>query len=130
MNDRFKIALKEGNLSTQKVADAIGLKANTLRKAINRNSLNDGYLILIEQTCGISKNWLRDGIKPVIVNKVDSLLPFFEEDLLQALENVDKDKIVAYILLKEKEFLKLPSFNALIDKFKVSQRIGDILKDQ
>ncbi|WP_430413126.1 helix-turn-helix domain-containing protein [Kordia sp.] len=129
MNDRFKIALKEGNLSTQEVADAIGLKANTLRKAINRNSINDGYLILIEQTCGISKKWLKEGIKPVIVNKVDTLLPFFEEDLLQALESVDKDKIVAYILLKEKEFLKLPSFNALIDKLKVSQRISNIVKD-
>lgn len=131
MNERFKIALKESDLTTKEVAESIGLKANTLRKAINRNSINDGYLILIEQNCNISKKWLKDGIKPVIVNnKTDSLKELIEDDILKAFESIDKDKFVAYILLREKEFLKLPSFISLIDKIKVSQRISDIVNDE
>jgi len=127
MNERFNIALKEGGLSTKIVAESIGLKANTLRKAINRNSLNDGYLILIQQNCGISRKWLKDGIKPILIDKVETLKSFFDKDLLEALESVDKDKIVAYLLLREEEFLKLPSFNSFVDKLKVSERISDIV---
>ncbi|MBC8755861.1 hypothetical protein H2O64_14380 [Kordia sp. YSTF-M3] len=127
MNERFDIALKEGGLSTKVVAESIGLKANTLRKAINRESLNDGYLILIQQNCGISRKWLKDGIKPILIDKVETLKSFFDKDLLKALESVDKDKIVAYLLLREEEFLKLSSFNSFVDKLKVSQKISDIV---
>jgi len=67
LNERFKIAIKNSDLSTQKVAESIGLKVNTLRKALLRDSLNDGYLILIEQNCGISRKWLKDGTEPMFV---------------------------------------------------------------
>lgn len=130
MNERFDIALKQGNLTTKIVAESIGLKANTLRKAVNRESLNDGYLILIQQNCGISRKWLKDGIKPVLIDKEATLKSFFDNDLLEALESVDKDKIVAYLLLREEEFLKLSSFNSLVDKLKVSERISDIVNNK
>ncbi|QHI38675.1 hypothetical protein IMCC3317_40690 [Kordia antarctica] len=127
MNERFDIALKEGNLTTKIVAESIGLKANTLRKAVSRESINDGYLILIQQNCGISRKWLKDGIKPVLIDKVETLKSFFDNDLLKALESVDKDKIVAYLLLREEDFLKLSSFNSFVDKLKTSERISHII---
>lgn len=127
MKERFKIALDEGDTTAQKVAESIGLKADTLRKAINRNSINDGYLILIERNCGISKKWLKDGIKPVFVKNINSIEQLFSSDLLQALESVDKDMLVAYMVLRQDEFLKLPSFNSFVEKLKVSDRISKIV---
>lgn len=128
MNERFKIAIKNSDLSTQKVAESIGLKANTLRKALLRNSLNDGYLILIEQNCGISRNWLKNGEKPIFVDSKENIIKkIIEQNTLDALDKFDKEKIIAYILLKEKEFLAIPAFQSLIDKIKVSQKISDIV---
>lgn len=128
LNERFKIAIKNSDLSTQQVAESIGLKANTLRKALLRDSLNDGYLILIEQNCGISKNWLKNGIEPMFVqSKEDIIKETIENNTLEALEKFDKEKIVAYLLLKESEFSKIPSFISLVEKIKVSQKIRDIV---
>ncbi|AXG69573.1 hypothetical protein KORDIASMS9_01796 [Kordia sp. SMS9] len=128
MNDRFKIAIKNSDLSTQKVAESIGLKANTLRKALLRNSLNDGYLILIEQNCGISRKWLKDGVKPIFVDSKENIIKrLIEQNTLEALDKFEKEKIIAYILLKEAEFLKIPAFQSLIDKIKVSAKISDII---
>lgn len=130
IKERFKIALEETNLTALKVAEAIGLRADTLRKAINRNSINDGYLILIEQKCGISKKWLKEGIKPVVINRTDSIKKLFDDDLLKALESVDKDMIVAYMLLRQDEFLKLTSFRTFVDKLKISEKISKIIEDE
>jgi len=128
MNERFKIAIKNSDLSTQKVAESIGLKANTLRKALLRGSLNDGYLILIEQNCGISRKWLKDGFEPIFVDSKENVIKrMIEQNTLEALDKFDKEKIIAYILLKESEFLKIPAFQSLIDKIKVSNKISDII---
>jgi len=127
MKERFKIAIEEANLTVQQVAESIGLKTDTLRKAINRNSMNDGYLILIQQNCGISKKWLKDGVKPIIVNNINSIEKLFSSDLLNALENVDKDMLVAYMVLRQDQFMKLPSFISFIEKVKVSERISKIV---
>lgn len=128
MNERFKIAIKNSDLSTQKVAESIGLKANTLRKALLRNSLNDGYLILIEQNCGISRSWLKDGKEPIFVNSKETVFKnLIEQNTLEALDKFDKEKIIAYILLKETEFRKFSSFQSLIDKMKASDKINDII---
>jgi len=128
LNERFKIAIKNSDLSTQKVAESIGLKVNTLRKALLRDSLNDGYLILIEQNCGISRKWLKDGTEPMFVqSKEDIIKQTIENNTLEALEKFDKEKIVAYLLLKESEFIKIPSFISLVEKIKVSQRITEIV---
>ena len=128
MNERFKIAIKNSDLSTQKVAESIGLKANTLRKALLRGSLNDGYLILIEQNCGISRKWLKDGSEPIFVDSKENVIKrMIEQNTLEALDKFDKEKIIAYILLKESEFLKIPAFQSLIDKIKVSNKISDII---
>ncbi|EDP95083.1 hypothetical protein KAOT1_02069 [Kordia algicida OT-1] len=128
MNERFKLAIKNSDLSTKEVAESVGLKANTLRKALLRNSINEGYLILIEQNCGISKNWLKNGIKPIFVeSKENQIKKILEQNTLEALDNFDKEKIIAYILLKESEFLKIPAFQSLIDKMKVSNKISDVV---
>ncbi|MFK7749247.1 MAG: hypothetical protein AB8B65_12700 [Kordia sp.] len=130
MKERFKIAFDELNLNAQKVADALGIKADTFRSAIRRGSINDGYLILIEQKCGISKKWLKDGIRPIKVNHTESLEQLFETDLLNALENVDKDILVAYLVLRQDDFLKLPSFNLFFDKLRISEKISKIVDNE
>lgn len=126
MKERFKKAIKLRGYSLKEVAEKIGLKYDTLRKALNRNSINDGYLILIEKEFGISKSWLKKGIEPIFVSKEDILMTKIEEDVFSVLESIDEDKIVAYLLLKETQFIKNKSFMAFVEKLKATKRLIEI----
>jgi len=127
MRERLKIALKQGELSNQMIAERLGMKVDTFRKAVLKDTLNDGYLILIQQEFGISKEWLRNGKEPIFIFKEDILKEKIEDDVFAILDQIDPEKIVAYQLLKETKFTTLPSFIKLVEKVKVSQRITDIL---
>jgi transcriptional regulator with XRE-family HTH domain len=126
MKERFKEACKLLGLATSDVANMLGMKPDTFRKALNRSSLNDGYLILIEQATGISKNFLKNGTKPIVIEKQDILLQKIEEDSISVLDSIEKEKIVAYLVLKEKDFLNIHSFNAFVEKLKASKRLRNI----
>lgn len=127
MRERFKIALKQGKLSNQMIAERLGMKVDTFRKAVLKDTLNDGYLILVQQEFGISKEWLRHGEKPVFISKEAILKEKIEADVFAILDQIDPEKIVAYQLLKETKFTQLPSFVKLVEKVKISQRITDIV---
>lgn len=126
MKDRFYTALKISGLKLPDIAVGIGLKPDTLRKAIARNSMNDGYLVLIEQKFNISKDWLKEGVKPVMLDINESIVNAIELDAYSMLERIEPEKIVAYILLKESIFKKIPAFVSLIDKLKASQLLEGI----
>ena len=127
MREYLKIALKQSDLSNKIIAEKLGMKVDTFRKAVLNNSLNDGYLVLIQQEFGISKEWLKNGKEPIFIKKEDILKAKIEEDVFTVLDAIDPEKIVAYQLLKEKKFTKLPSFIKLVEKVKVSQKITDII---
>lgn len=127
MKERFKKAIKEGGYTTKQVAEGIGLKADTLRRALSRNSINDGYLILIQKEFGISSSWLKEGKEPMLIIQEDIIKEKIENDVFAILDNIDPEKIVAYQLLKLNKFQEIPSFVSLVEKIKVSQRISDII---
>ncbi len=126
MKKRLKEALNLKGVKLTEVAEEIGMKRDTLRKALDRDSLNDGYLILIEKSFGISKKWLKEGIKPIIIDRADDLISKIKEDSFDVLENIDPEKIVAYLLLKENKFKKIPAFMSLVEKLKATKRLEDI----
>ncbi|MBC8753921.1 hypothetical protein H2O64_04515 [Kordia sp. YSTF-M3] len=130
MRERLKIALKQGKLSNQMIAERLGIKVDTFRKAVLKDTLNDGYLILIQQEFGISKEWLRNGKEPVFISKEDVLKEKIEDDVFAILDQIDPEKIVAYQLLKENKFTALPSFVKLVEKVKISKRISDIVNKE
>ncbi|OEK05995.1 hypothetical protein A8C32_19380 [Flavivirga aquatica] len=116
MKKRWNKALNLGGHKLTDIAKGIDMKSDTLRKAIYRESINDGYLVLIEQNFGISKTWIKEGKKPILINKEEALINKIEEDSYYILEKIDPEKIVAYLLLREKMFTKLGSFNNLVEK--------------
>ncbi|WP_046759087.1 hypothetical protein [Kordia jejudonensis] len=127
MREHLKIALKQSDLTNKIIAERLGIKVDTFRKAVLKNTLNDGYLILIQKEFGISKEWLRHGKEPIFVDKFDILKTEIEEDVFAVLDTIAPEKIVAYQLLKEKKFTALPSFIKFVEKIKVSQRISDLV---
>ena len=129
MKTRFKKATSLLGIKLPEIAEEIGMKADTLRRAISREKLNDGYLVLIEKKFGISKNWIKDGIEPILIKSDDILESTIEEDSYSLLEKIDPEKIVAYLLLREKMFTKLESFNALVEKLKASKRLTEIAEN-
>jgi hypothetical protein len=126
MKTRFKKATSLLGLKLPEIADGIGVKADTFRRALSRESLNDGYLILLEKKYGISKKWMKEGEEPILIDVVDILTNTIEEDSYSILEKIDPEKIVAYLLLKEKMFTSMDSFNALVEKLKASERLKEI----
>ena len=130
MREHLKIALKQSDLTNQVIAEKLGMKVDTFRKAVLKNTLNDGYLILIQQAFGISKEWLRNGKEPIFVDKEDILKTEIEEDVFSVLDKINPEKIVAYQILKEKKFTQLPSFIKFVEKVKVSKKITDIVNKE
>lgn len=127
MREYLKIALKQSDLTNQIIAEKLGMKVDTFRKAVLKNTLNDGYLILIQQEFGISKEWLRYGKEPIFIEKEDILKSEIEDDVFSVLDKIEPEKIVAYQILKEKKFIQLPSFIKFVEKVKVSKKISDIV---
>ncbi len=127
MREHLKIALKQSGLTNQVISEKLGMKVDTFRKAILKNTLNDGYLILIQQEFGISKNSLLYGEEPIFIDKDDILKTKIDNDVFSVLDKIQPEKIVAYQILKEKEFINLPSFIKFIEKVKVSEKITDIV---
>ncbi len=126
MKDRFKEAAKLAGVKIPEIANAVGMKPDTFRRALSRGKINEGYLVLIEKHFKISKEWIKNGLKPILIDQKDILITKIEEDSYSILEKIDPEKIVAYILLKEKMFMDLYSFNLLIEKLKASKRLNDI----
>jgi hypothetical protein len=127
MREYLKIALKQSDLTNQIIAEKLGMKVDTFRKAVLKNTLNDGYLVLIQQEFGISKDWLREGKEPIFIQKEDILKAEIEEDVFSVLDKIEPEKIVAYQILKEKKFTQLQSFIKFVEKVKVSKKISDIV---
>ncbi|MFL0169337.1 hypothetical protein, partial [Tenacibaculum maritimum] len=61
MKKRFKIALNESGLKMKEVAEMLHINYDALRKGIDRGSMNNGYLILLEYKTGISKDYILEG---------------------------------------------------------------------
>lgn len=130
MKDRIKEAIKKSGYSTKQIADMLSISYDAFRKAINRGSLNEGYLILLEHKTGISKQYVLDGVHPVIKSREQIISEFVDIDVVELLDSIDKQKIISYILLREKEFIKMESFNLFIDKQKVSKKLKEVISNK
>ncbi|XKW97433.1 hypothetical protein R8G64_02775 [Tenacibaculum maritimum] len=125
---RFKIALNESGLKMKEVAEMLHINYDALRKGIDRGSMNNGYLILLEYKTGISKDYILEGRLPILKNKEDIILSLLDNDIIKLLDGLDKDKIVSYLSLREKEFQKMEVFNFFIEKQQASKRLRDIVE--
>lgn len=122
-------AFKLLGLKTSNVAKFLGIKADTLRRAISRGKVNEAYLIILEKEYGIRKDWIKNGEYPIIFDKDKEISNFINasnSDVLNILENIDKEKILAYLILKENEFIKLDSFDSVIKKLNISSQLRNI----
>ncbi|CAA0146521.1 conserved hypothetical protein [Tenacibaculum maritimum] len=128
MKKRFKIALNESGLKMKEVAEMLHINYDALRKGIDRGSMNNGYLILLEYKTGISKDYILEGRLPILKNKEDIILSLLDNDIIKLLDGLDKDKIVSYLSLREKEFQKMEVFNFFIEKQQASKRLRDIVE--
>lgn len=126
MKERFKQGCALAECSLAEVAEAIGLKSGTLRKAIDRGSINDGYLVLIEQAFGISRTWIKEGKKPIIIIREENLLNNIQHNALSVLDSIDKNKIIAYLILNENKFLALPAYTDFIKKSAATLKLKGI----
>lgn len=129
MKDRLKEGIKKSGYSVKEIAELLGLSYDAFRKSINRGSLNEGYLIMLEHKTGISKDYILEGTLPIIKSKEDIVMGFVDNDTIKFLDCIDKEKIISYLLFREKDFSKIESFRLFIEKQKVSKRLKDILSD-
>ncbi|MFL0150131.1 hypothetical protein V2632_02450, partial [Tenacibaculum maritimum] len=58
----------------------------------------------------------------------DIILSLLDNDIIKLLDGLDKDKIVSYLSLREKEFQKMEVFNFFIEKQQASKRLRDIVE--
>lgn len=130
MKDRFKIALKESGFKMKEIAEMLNISYDALRKGIDRSSMNNGYLIMLEYKTGISKEFVLNGTLPVIKSKEAVILSLLDDDIIKLLDNLDKDKIISYLSLREKEFQQKESFGYFIDKQKASKKLRDIIDNE
>ena len=129
MKDRLKEGIKKSGYSVKEIAELLGLSYDAFRKSINRGSLNEGYLIMLEHKTGISKDYILEGTLPIIKSKEDIVMGFVDNDTIKLLDCIDKEKIISYLLFREKDFSKIESFRLFIEKQKVSKRLKDIFSD-
>ncbi len=130
MKDRIKIAIKESGYTVKQIALMLGLSYDAFRKGISRGSLNEGYLILLENKTGISKEYILEGVLPIIKSREQIISDFIGSNIVEFLDSIEKEKIISYMCLKEKEFNKIHSFNLFIEKQKVSNKLKEIFSDE
>ena len=120
MKDRIKKLRKELNLTQRALADAVGVKQNTIAQyEIGRNEPQNAVITLICKKYSVNETWLRTGEGEMFVQRTRSQeIVDFMGELVQTDNEFKRRFVAALARLDEKDW-------ALIEKMADKLRVDE-----
>lgn len=129
-SDRVIEAFKLAGCTIEEVNEKLGIQLASFKRAIKRGSINSNHLAVIEKEFGVSKEYIVNGVEPILIIRQTIIWEkFIENDSVALLEELGIKKLIAYIILKEDEFLKDKDFVMLLTKLKATIELRKIANE-